>query len=269
MSSKLEIDNIVAASGLRLSNPTVPASGTDTGTQGDISWDSNYLYVCTSGDTWKRVGITSWTLSDPYFDSVSLLLQDSFTDESSHGQTIVVEGDTALSTSEVKVGSYSFAFDDTGDRLTISSDSAFAFGAGDYTVETWLFIPTHATTRQVRILSTTNTSSNFSFEVLSTGAVRVWTGANLLTFGGTAVTQGAWHHVAFCRASNVVRAFVDGSQIGSAISNTTNMVNNQNIQFPSTNSYAGPACYMDGIRVTKAARYVSAFSPPTSTFPTS
>jgi len=205
---------------------------------------------------------------DPYFNAVSLLLQDSFTDESSHGQTIVVEGDTALSTSEVKVGSYSFAFDDTGDRLTISSDSAFAFGTGDYTIETWLFIPTHATTRQVRILSTTNTTSNFSFEVQSTGALRLWTGSSLLSFGGTAVTQGQWHHVAFCRASGVVRAFVDGSQIGSAISNTTNMVNNQNIQLPSTNSYAGPACYMDGIRVTKAARYVSAFFPPTRPFPT-
>ena len=55
--SQLEIDNIVAASGLRVSNPTVPASNTDTGTQGDISWDSNYLYVCTATDTWKRVSL--------------------------------------------------------------------------------------------------------------------------------------------------------------------------------------------------------------------
>jgi hypothetical protein len=58
--SQLEIDNIVAASGLRLSNPTVPASSSDTGTQGDISWDSNYLYLCTSGDTWKRISLSTW-----------------------------------------------------------------------------------------------------------------------------------------------------------------------------------------------------------------
>lgn len=58
--SQLEIDNIVAASGLRLSDPIVPASGTDTGTKGDISWDSNYLYICTSGDTWKRTSLSSW-----------------------------------------------------------------------------------------------------------------------------------------------------------------------------------------------------------------
>jgi len=56
-SSQLEINNIVAASGLRVSNPRVPSSNTDVGSQGDISWDSNYLYVCTATDTWKRVSL--------------------------------------------------------------------------------------------------------------------------------------------------------------------------------------------------------------------
>ena len=66
-SSQLEINNIVAASGLRVSNPRVPSSNTDVGSQGDISWDSNYLYVCTATDTWKRVSLdgsafgTAWT----------------------------------------------------------------------------------------------------------------------------------------------------------------------------------------------------------------
>lgn len=87
MSSKLEIDNIVAASGLRLSNPTVPASGTATGTQGDISWDSNYLYVCTSGDTWKRAAISTW-LDLPVSTNVELWLD---ADDSS---TITLNGST-------------------------------------------------------------------------------------------------------------------------------------------------------------------------------
>jgi len=29
-----------------------------TGTAGQISWDANYIYVCTATDTWKRVGLT-------------------------------------------------------------------------------------------------------------------------------------------------------------------------------------------------------------------
>ena len=85
--SQLEIDNIVAASGLRLSNPTVPASSTDTGTQGDISWDSNYLYVCTSGDTWKRAAMSTW-LDLPVSTNVELWL------DANDSSTITLNGST-------------------------------------------------------------------------------------------------------------------------------------------------------------------------------
>jgi len=37
-----------------------PASASDTGTTGQIAWDSSYLYVCTATDTWKRVAIATW-----------------------------------------------------------------------------------------------------------------------------------------------------------------------------------------------------------------
>lgn len=37
-----------------------PSSASDTGTKGQIAWDSSYIYVCVSTDSWARVGITSW-----------------------------------------------------------------------------------------------------------------------------------------------------------------------------------------------------------------
>ena len=37
-----------------------PSSASDTGTQGQIAWDANYLYVCTATDTWKRVALSTW-----------------------------------------------------------------------------------------------------------------------------------------------------------------------------------------------------------------
>ena len=43
----------------RVSNGT-PASATATGTTGEIQWDSNYIYVCTATNTWKRVAISTW-----------------------------------------------------------------------------------------------------------------------------------------------------------------------------------------------------------------
>ena len=33
---------------------------TDAGTTGDICWDSSYIYVCISTDTWKRAALSSW-----------------------------------------------------------------------------------------------------------------------------------------------------------------------------------------------------------------
>ena len=39
---------------------STPASATATGTAGTITWDADYIYVCTATDTWKRVGISTW-----------------------------------------------------------------------------------------------------------------------------------------------------------------------------------------------------------------
>jgi hypothetical protein len=48
--------------GNTLNVPTTrtPASAVATGTAGDICWDSSYIYVCVSTNTWKRVAIATW-----------------------------------------------------------------------------------------------------------------------------------------------------------------------------------------------------------------
>lgn len=58
--SQFLIDNIVANSGINLNNLTIPSSSNDTGTAGDIVWDSNYVYVCIATDTWKRVTLVEF-----------------------------------------------------------------------------------------------------------------------------------------------------------------------------------------------------------------
>jgi ribose 5-phosphate isomerase RpiB len=46
---------------LRMSAPTlVPASASATGSEGQIAWDADYIYICTATDTWKRVAIATW-----------------------------------------------------------------------------------------------------------------------------------------------------------------------------------------------------------------
>ena len=39
---------------------TAPATASSTGTFGEIRIDTNYIYICTATNTWKRVAITTW-----------------------------------------------------------------------------------------------------------------------------------------------------------------------------------------------------------------
>jgi len=45
---------------LRVTTTVAPASATAAGTAGEFAWDSNYIYICTATNTWKRVGISTW-----------------------------------------------------------------------------------------------------------------------------------------------------------------------------------------------------------------
>jgi hypothetical protein len=43
-----------------ITGPTTPMSATGPGTTGDVVWDSDYIYVCTDTNTWKRAAISTW-----------------------------------------------------------------------------------------------------------------------------------------------------------------------------------------------------------------
>jgi hypothetical protein len=48
------LGDIEVVGDLVIPSPTVPTSPTDTGTAGQIAWDINYIYVCTSTNNWIR-----------------------------------------------------------------------------------------------------------------------------------------------------------------------------------------------------------------------
>ena len=45
---------------LRVTDPNVPSGPTDTGTAGDMAWDSNYEYRCIATNTWRRSPLSTW-----------------------------------------------------------------------------------------------------------------------------------------------------------------------------------------------------------------
>lgn len=52
------LDGLQATQFARLS--TVPTTSTSTGSTGQIAYDTDYLYICTATNTWKRISLLTW-----------------------------------------------------------------------------------------------------------------------------------------------------------------------------------------------------------------
>ena len=50
----------IQSDSIAIQNSKTPSSASDTGQAGQICWDANYLYVCVSSNTWKRIALSSW-----------------------------------------------------------------------------------------------------------------------------------------------------------------------------------------------------------------
>lgn len=278
--SNFLIDYIASANGLNIAS-SAPTSSTDTGSTGDIAWDSNYIYICTATNTWKRLSIATWgAATDPNFSSVSLLLHmdgsngsTTFTDSSSNSLTITANGDAQVSTAQGKFDQ-SLILDGTGDSLSITdSDSVMILGTGDLTVEFWFYTSSNST----------NLSNFGTFFVGGTNSLllRYHNSFNSILVGYQNVaydidpspdvlpTENAWNHIAVVRDSTSLRLYMNGSLGGETTGtggsrdyNTAiNEIGKAGANYPLTG-------YIDDFRVTKGiARYTgSSYTVPTSAF---
>ena len=115
----------------------------------------------------------------------------------------------------------------------------------------------------------TNASGNWNLVLAS--SLMYWQSqyatTNLLNRSATAILDGAWHHVAFTRASGSNRMFFDGVLQGAAVSDSTNYTAPNAMQVGSSGVYGDLAAHIDDLRITKGyARYTSNFTPPSSAF---
>jgi hypothetical protein len=118
-STTLDVNGTVTSTGLDVNSDSIrvrtaktPASPTDTGSAGQICWDSNNLYVCTSTNNWKSVSYGFPTKTIGFFtahhnnpptnnyatldtrNDILVLDFDSATEESAHFVGIIDESRT-------------------------------------------------------------------------------------------------------------------------------------------------------------------------------
>ncbi len=237
----------------------------------------------------------SFTESDPYFSSVSLLLHfngtnnsTTFIDSSSNGLTpSVVSGNVRISTAQSRFGVSSAFFDGEtiapADIIRWTPQALLQF-PGDVTIEMWIYPLTAVADRQTIASHSTTDPARDYFTLISginnAGVPNhgLYFGTDRFAFDGGFGTSGTrpiisatWQHVALCRSDSTIRAFVNGSMVASAEFTGTFRLDLLGGYFINGNfwsdAYHG---YIDEFRITKGvARYTANFTPPTGPFPDS
>jgi hypothetical protein len=186
-------------------------------------------------------------------------------------------GNAQISTSVKKYGTGSLAFDGTGDYLLSNpaTTELYAFGTGDFTIEFWLYLNS---TSSVQVFYDSRPASAQGLQptiyINSSGTLFYYTNvANRIT--GSSLSTNTWYHIAVARSGTSTKMFVNGTQVGSTYTDSTNYVNPAlrpiigadgfNSGSPGGNATNG---YIDDLRITKGyARYTANFTAPTAAFP--
>lgn len=193
-------------------------------------------------------------------------------------------GNAQISTTQSKWGGSSMYFDGTGDYLQCPISTMWDLGTGDFTVELWVYYSTSS--RNGSLISyggygfASADSAGWSLQINTTAGNLTFssgTTQNNFISGNTALINstlpnGQWNHIAVTRQGTNLRCFVNGTQVGSTITNSTSLSGAS--YTPKIASDQGAAAgslitgYLDDVRITKGyARYTASFTAPTAPFP--
>jgi hypothetical protein len=218
--------------------------------------------------------------SDPLTADVSLLLHcngtngsTTFTDET--GKTMTASGTASIATAQSKFGSASGYFN--GGHVYTPNASGFVFGSGNFALECFFrwsgntasfqyLISRYDTSTSARIFGLSidyGTVGKLSARASSTG-----TSADIAIIGTTTLSADTWYHAAFVRNGTTFRLYLDGgleAETTSSASLYESASTRLAVGAQSNGSFPFYG-HLDEVRVTKAGRYASTFSPPTAEF---
>jgi len=178
-------------------------------------------------------------------------------------------GDPQASTfTPYRSGGYSAYFDGTGDYITTSTSTGFAFGTGDFTWEMWIY---HDVYEPAYLLEFGTGGDLGIHHATAQGHLTYYTSttgisSSLYTTGFGSMSVGQWYHIAAVRDNGTTYLYTDGvlqtsaadthDYGSSAISCRIGAYGNGG-SFPFTG-------YVRDVRIIKGtAQYTSAFTPPT------
>ena len=178
-------------------------------------------------------------------------------------------GSADISTSVVKYGTGSLAFDGTSDYLETPNKSELVLAGAPWTVECWVRpdgnYSSYNTIFAKRVSGSTTTSYE-GFLNISTGVVSFYNGTTYLS--STTLASDVWSHCAWVYDGTNINMYVNGvSVLSTAV--TISEVDTEFVIGGARGYSEWFYGYIDDFRITKGlARYTSTFTPPTEALPT-
>ena len=227
-------------------------------------------------EEWDAKSVTG----DQYYNSCSLLLHlngtngsTTFTDNSPSPKTVTSNNGAAISTAQSKFGGASAFFDGTDDLVTVSDNSGFDFGSGDFTIEYWEY-RTDSSNNKTALARNTSGRTPYMSGYAFSGALYFYVsfdGSNwAFNLNQGDITLNAWNHFAITRQGNVFRTFKNGSQTSTTTTSGTFPAGSAALEIGRWAANAGVYYqgYIDELRITKGvARYTNNFTTSSIAFP--
>ena len=155
-------------------------------------------------------------------------------------------------------------FDGTGDYL--DADDGVTFGTGAFTIEFFVYL--NRSNADQKLFDARPDGVNTVYPViyiLSNNTIVYYANSGVKITSSETLSENAWYHVAVCRSGTSTKMFLDGTQVGSTYSDSTNYADSGRMRIGAsknaTNTVEG---YMSNVRVVHSALYTSNFTPPTA-----
>lgn len=228
------------------------------------------------------VGYVPGSGPDPYWENVQLLLPMngleagvSFPDVSNAARLITVTNTVQTTLTDALFGGSCGVFDGTPAHLSFPDSADFNWSTGDYTVEAWIRPDTVTGTRCILQLGSPSLTSDGAVWFLDGGKLSIAQNSGTVAEASASVTTGSWQHIAWSRASGIVKYFAGGllrytSSGGSNVAGSFSPTGASHYIGLDTTSgdskiYDGKMCQL---RITNYARYTDEFETPVAAFPT-
>ena len=218
----------------------------------------------------------SWivSLGDLFFDYTTLLIPGASTtfvdDASTNNFAVTINGDTKPNNfNPYTPGYYSGYFDGDGDYLTLGGQSQFAFGAGSFTIEAWIYANSFAVAQSIIDFRPSTVNGFYPSLFINTSGTPYFVTNNTQVLVPTAtITLRTWNHIALVKSGSTTTMYLNGVSVGTYADTNTYLVGADSpvigINGISRNiSYFNG--YISNLRIVKGtAVYTTAFTPPTT-----